>query len=445
MAKKKVQERIPIRERIQKIVEGWFLSEPALFEIYCTHQLKENPKMACCARTGKGLIEYNPALLQNSKDDFIESVLRIEVLRIMLKHPYERQPEGISDLAKTLGSECTITNYYPEVIVSKVLAMSTPESFDLPKDQYFEWYAREIYKQLQTDKSQQKTDAEDENNPDTKEQTDPESGNSNSTSENGKGKANGGSQYDSESEGKNQDDSNPQQQNDEKESQNEAKSQQSGLWEEDEMKQQEINETISKIKSWGSIPGDMVEMIKASTKPKIDYRKILQGFRASIISSRRSLTRMRPNRRTGFQNMGSIYKFSTSLLVAVDVSGSVNDRTLANFYGVINNAFKYGIERIDVMQFDCDPGEIVEFRKRKNTVEIKGRGGTNFQCVIDTAAEHLPAYDGLIILTDGYAPVPRLPKNFPTKILWVLQDEISYKSKAEGLATTGRVCVMNLG
>lgn len=430
MAKKKAETKIPVAERIQKIVEGWYLGEPALFDIYCTHQLKENRKMACCARTGKGLIEYNPAIIENWKDDLIESALRIEVIRIMLKHPYERQPEGVSDLAKTLGSECTISNYYPELATASMLDISTPEKFDLEQDQYFEWYAREIYKKLQTDKSRQKTDAEDDSNQDSRQENDPTSSNSNSTSQNGQGQSKGGNRYDEESEDQNQD---------------EAKPQQSQLWEEDEMKQQEINETISKIKSWGSIPGDMVELIKASTKAKIDYRKILQGFRASIISSRRSLTRMRPNRRTGFQNMGSIYKFSTSILVAVDVSGSVTNRTLANFYGVINNAFKYGIERIDVMQFDCQAGEIVEFRKRKNTVEIKGRGGTSFQCVIDAAAGHVPAYDGLIILTDGYAPIPNIPSHFPAKILWVLQDEVSYKSKGEGLAKTGRVCVMNLG
>ncbi len=428
MAKKKVDEQIPTRERIQKIVEGWFLSEPALFEMYCTHQLKENPKMACHARTGKGMIEYNPTLLENAKDDLIEQVLRIEVIRIMLKHPYERQPENVPNMAKTLGSECTITNYYPST--ANMLEMATPEKFDLPENQYFEWYAREIYKKLQTDKSQQKTDAEDDNSQDSQEQNDPDSPSNNSTNEQSQGNPKGGSQYDEQSEDQNQDD---------------AKSQQSGLWEEDEMKQQEINEQISKIRNWGSVPGDMVEYIKASTKPKIDYRKILQGFRASIISSRRSLTRMRPNRRTGFQNMGSIYKFSTSLLVAVDVSGSVTSKTLADFYGVINNAFKYGIERIDVMQFDCEAHEIVPFSKRKNEIEIVGRGGTSFQCVIDATASHVPIYDGLVILTDGYAPVPKIPDHFPTKILWVLQDEDSFKNKGEGLSATGRVCVINLG
>lgn len=45
-----------------------------------------------------------------------------------------------------------------------------------------------------------------------------------------------------------------------------------------------------------------------------------------------------------------------------------------------------------------------------------GRGGTDFQEVIDYYKEH-KEYDGLIIFTDGYAPIPKIPPN--RKILWV--------------------------
>jgi len=405
-------------ERIQKIAEKWFLGEPALFEMYCTHKVQENPGMECYARAGRGLLEINPGMLQQMPDSFVEDVLRIEVIRIFLKHPYERQPINVSNIAKTMGSDCTISNYYYAIDSLKRMQLTTPEDFDLPKNEYFEWYAHEIERKIQNENSQSKAPSPDdsEQTTDEQQQNDSQSPQQSGIGENGQSPL-GNMQ---------------------------AKSEISATWEEDEMRSQEINETISRITGWGSIPGDLVEQIKASTRAKIDYRKILQGFRASILSSRRSLTRMRPNRRTGFQNMGSIYRFSTSILVAVDVSGSVSDRTLSDFYSVINNAFKYGIERIDVMQFDYVAGDIVEFRKRQTKVEVKGRGGTNFQSVVDRAASHLPTYDGLIILTDGYAPVPKLPVGFSTKILWVLQDERSYECQAEKLSATGRVCVMNL-
>ena len=46
-------------ERILHITEGWFLTEPALFCIFCTHELVENSKMHIPIRTGKGKVEFN--------------------------------------------------------------------------------------------------------------------------------------------------------------------------------------------------------------------------------------------------------------------------------------------------------------------------------------------------------------------------------------------------
>ena len=48
------------RERIQQEAEQWFLTEPVLFAVYCSHRLTMNANMLCPLRTGKGRIEYNP-------------------------------------------------------------------------------------------------------------------------------------------------------------------------------------------------------------------------------------------------------------------------------------------------------------------------------------------------------------------------------------------------
>jgi len=217
----------------------------------------------------------------------------------------------------------------------------------------------------------------------------------------------------------------------------------SELWEEDEMRAQEINDIIEKMNAWGSIPGNMVQQIQASTKARIDYRKIMQGFRASVLSNTMRLTRMRPNRRTGFQQMGSIRKFDTKLLVAVDVSGSISDSMLSHFYSVINKFFKYGINEIDCVQFDCELGEVKSLRKASRTVEIFGRGGTSFQPVFDYLAEH-NIYDGLIILTDGFAPHPNMDDSITAKILWVCENEKSYNLCKDWMQLYGRVCWMYL-
>ena len=170
---------------------------------------------------------------------------------------------------------------------------------------------------------------------------------------------------------------------------------------------------------------------------------IFAGFRASIISSKRKLTRMRPNRRTGFDNMGSIRRFDTKLLVAVDVSGSISTKSLKYFYGVINSAFRYGFESIDVIQFDCGVKLVHSLKKVVKDVAVLGRGGTSFQEPIEYAHEN--GYDGLIMLTDGYAPAPKIPDGFKTRILWVCENEDCLEQHKSWMEKSGRTCVMQIG
>jgi predicted metal-dependent peptidase len=63
---------------------------------------------------------------------------------------------------------------------------------------------------------------------------------------------------------------------------------------------------------------------------------------------------------------------------------------------------------------------------------------------IDYVTAH-PDYDGLIILTDGEAPVPKVPALLRAKILWVIDNaENFYKRHYEDFRKTGRVCWMEL-
>ena len=161
---------------------------------------------------------------------------------------------------------------------------------------------------------------------------------------------------------------------------------QAGLWEEDQWMQEGIRQAVELITSWGSLPGDLVEKIQAALKPKLDYRKVLSGFRSSILCSKRRLTRMRPNRRSGFQYMGSIRQLRTNYLVAVDVSGSISDDDLKFFFSTINRFFKYGVEKIDALTFDTSLGEPVTLTRARTEFKVKGRGGTSFQPVVDYMA-----------------------------------------------------------
>jgi predicted metal-dependent peptidase len=212
-------------------------------------------------------------------------------------------------------------------------------------------------------------------------------------------------------------------------------------WEQDELMTALVNENIRGINSWGTLPGNLVEQIIASTKARIDYRKVLAGFRASIITQARRLTRMRPNRRSGFDAMGSRHDFTTGIIIGVDVSGSISKENLRHFYTTINNFFQYGIQFIDVVQFDTSLGEVQTLTKASEHICITGRGGTDFQPFINFVASH-PEYDGAIIYTDGYADPPTLPPSMRIPLCWILRSEEDKKRHEVWMKKSGRVCVI---
>jgi predicted metal-dependent peptidase len=333
-------------------------------------------------------------------DEALEEALRAEALRILLKHPYERRPEGCSQKAMGLGSNLVIGDNYAH----QRFKIETPKEYGLKGGMNYEWYARQVEEQQE--------------------------GSGKGKSDEGEGPGNGKAEYgggEKDGDGKGS---------------GEKYRDLAELWEEDDMTAQLINGIIESTKSWGSLSGKFAEMLNATLKAKINWRNIFAGFRASIISSKRKLTRMKPNRRTGFDNMGSIRRFDTKLLVAVDVSGSVPTKSLQYFYGVINSAFRYGFESIDVIQFDCGIKAVHSLKNVVKDVAIVGRGGTSFQEPVDYAHEN--GYDGLIMLTDGYAPPPCIPEGFKTGILWVCENEECLEHHKSWMEKTGRTCVMQI-
>ena len=396
--------------RISRILELWYLDEPALFQVLCSHEIAENPDMECPVRCGRRRVEYNPSFIDEMSDDALAEALKTEAIRILLKHPYERRPDRCCNEAIALGSNVCIGDqyHYGNFRIEK------PSDFDLQPNQPFEWYARKIQELLPPGEGDGESDAD---------------GRGGTSGHPGSGSGGDGSGADDELREKAA----------EKRSRNQALSE---LWEEDEMAVAMINGIIESTTRWGSLGGNLAEMIKASTKAKINWKTVFSGFRASILSTKRRLTRMRPSRRAGFDQMGSIRRFNTRLLVAVDVSGSITSSALSYFYGVVNSAFRYGFEAIDVIQFDCGITQVQNLKTVMKEVTAVGRGGTYFQEPIDYAHAH--GYDGLLILTDGYAPRPTLPDGMRSKIIWVCQDRKGYDVNHEWMQRLGRVCIMDI-
>ncbi len=374
-----------VGERIKTISQEWFLTEPLMFSVLCTHAIKRNDNMGCDMRCGKGVIEFNPDRLEHFDDNHLALRLKAEVLRIILKHPYQRQPYNPRRDVMRLSSDMTLSDHLDGM---DSVGLEPPRIFNVPRDQAFEQYYSLMAGQvMQLELNQD--------------------GNGIPLMMPGEG--------DSEADGDSSDLTDSMLSADAGAS----------LWEEDELMTEKVNheiENAQRCNQWGSISGDLKSLIESSLISKQNFRAILSQFRASILSTKRHLTRMRPNRRYGFDAMGSQYAYSTRLLVAVDVSGSVPDTDIKKFLAVINRFFKQGIERIEVIQFDSKitTEKPMLLKQATNGIRVIGRGGTNFQPAIDFYYEH-DEYDGLVFLTDGYAARPTVPDDKRHKPLaWIL-------------------------
>ncbi|MCI7037374.1 MAG: VWA-like domain-containing protein [Spirochaetia bacterium] len=343
----------------------------------------------------------------------IKKCFETEIIRVILKHPYSRKPDPFNPCIAIMASEVTIHQELAE-------KLELPPS--LSYEQYFSLMRPEeiIRKESETKKKFEENHDSSGNNKE----------------ENGKSSVPSFA--------------------DDKKLQNllaqayDAEYGATGLWEENDIAMEELNSLIKDYaargeKSWGSLEGHLKDQILASLNAKIDYRKVLKNFRASILSEKKHLTRFKPSRRFGFEYMGSKREFTTKLLLAIDTSGSITNQNLKNFYGVINKFFKYGIESIDVLNFDCElQGEPVSFKKRQTSFIISGRGGTDFQPVFDYAKDH-PEYDGVIILTDGYANQPQKKSGTKAKFVWVLPSEAEYNEHKDWMNESGKSCFLTVG
>ena len=428
--------KLSARERIRRTVEKWFVTEPLFLAVWTMHALIVNPRIGSI-RVGQGRIEYNPDFIDTLDVHQLAEVLEVEAMRIVLKHPYLRR-KARSDVAYQ-ASNLTLQEYLETSLpIPRARDFFGAEAGEGYAKQYFEFYYVKLLEE-----ADQMPSGSGGNSPGLGEDSDSE--------EDSDSKEDSASNEDSASEEDtdHQDDTDPSGPSSlDDHASVSAADENTRNWGADDLFESAVNEkilTARETNTWGSKAGRFREQILASLSPKLDYRAVLRQFRTSVLSVHRRLTRMKPNRRYGFQFMGSCYDFSTKLLVAVDVSGSMSSEDLTRGFSVVNRFFKYGVPTIDVVQFDTEiKGDVVSMKRAQQKIRVEGRGGTNFTPVIEYIDENTD-YDGLIIFTDGYAEVPPKPRNRRTRVMWLFTHEKTYENMHKALRGVGRSAFLRPG
>lgn len=169
-------------------------------------------------------------------------------------------------------------------------------------------------------------------------------------------------------------------------------------------------EECDKGRGWGSLSHSVREQIRTKVNSAtIDWRKMLRYFvRTSQTSSKKSSIK-RINRRYPYIHAGKKSERQARIAISIDQSGSVSDSLLELFFSELEALAK--IAEFVVVPFDdlVYTDEVFVWKKgERRELNRVLRGGTNFDAPTEYVNQH--KFDGHLILTDMYAPMPKASK-----------------------------------
>jgi len=194
-----------------------------------------------------------------------------------------------------------------------------------------------------------------------------------------------------------------------------------------------VRQAVEKSSSKNSIPSFFRELLdRDDYTPMMNWRYVLNDF-IRLVADHYDFSFTPADRRysSGDVILPSFHEVEgeavENLWILMDCSGSVDDDTV----WVVLQEIKSAMEQFSsicakLSHFDTKVSEPKEVRKKEDLkgIKIKGGGGTSFHCIFDYLKEfmleNLP--EGIIIMTDGYAPYPREEASLGIPVLWILID-----------------------
>lgn len=173
------------------------------------------------------------------------------------------------------------------------------------------------------------------------------------------------------------------------------------------------------IKKRGNVPGEIEGLIVLDevTKAKFDWKGYLRRFTGTSTKIFTKKIRRKENYRYE-DNPGLKIKMRQHMLLAIDTSGSVSNDELTEFMNEIHHIHKAGVD-ITIVQCDTSIRSIEPY-KGKNDLKVHGRGGTEFDPVLEYFNANLKKYTSLVYFTDGECYTRVKPRG---NTLWVLSEQ----------------------
>lgn len=188
----------------------------------------------------------------------------------------------------------------------------------------------------------------------------------------------------------------------------------------DEKIQQITNHIASDASRWGNVSGMLKQMILEANAPKFDPTTVVKHFKQEIQSEQMESTRSKTNRRFGYVLPGWRHKMKSSILFAIDCSGSMSDDDVALGEAFVNKFIKHA--KVSYCFWDGVCGEITDLKRKEKNFELIGRGCTNPDSVLERLEEEHLDFGGLIFFTDNGFNWER-PKNKWAHKIFIISTE----------------------
>lgn len=203
---------------------------------------------------------------------------------------------------------------------------------------------------------------------------------------------------------------------------------------EQKLMQKQMDTILEKVaeqteKKRGTIPGHIKDHLIEISKlepPKFNWRGYMRRFTGTSTKIYTKKIRRKENRRYS-ENPGLKIKMKQHMLLGIDTSGSVSDSELKEFMNEITHIHKCGVD-VTIIQCDTTIRSIEPFDPRKEFA-VHGRGGTEFDPVLEYYNKNLGKYTSLVYFTDGECSTDVTPK---APVLWVLSEQSSMNDSLPG-------------
>lgn len=167
----------------------------------------------------------------------------------------------------------------------------------------------------------------------------------------------------------------------------------------------------------------MQRLVELKLKPKLPWRELLARYFSA--TARDDYAWSRPSSRRGDPAIyPSLRSAQLDVALAVDVSGSITDRELADALAEVSALKGQVRARVTLMPFDSQiiahyPKTYESWDELTFTHKIAGGGGTDFCPVFEWLDTLDVAPDLLLIFTDGMGRCPQTPPRYP--VIWLIK------------------------